>query len=100
MTKPYTQFTEQNMAQALAHYKATKEIQDVLLVCFDQHGKWIYHPYLNDINCYDLPQRTISSNLLVNTFPNGQTTLLCSYITRTESPDVIDFHHVAGHIVL
>ena len=100
MTKPYTQFTEQNPAQSLAHYKATKKIQDVLLACFDQHGRWFYHPYLDDDDCYDLPQRTISPNLLVNTFPNGQTSLLCSYLTQTESRDVIDFHHVVGQIFL
>jgi len=40
MTKPYTQFTKENLKQALAHYKATKKIRDVLLVCFDQHGNW------------------------------------------------------------
>jgi len=100
MTKHYTQFTEQNPAQSLAHYKATKKIQDVLLVCFDQHGRWFYHPYLDDDDCYDLPQRTFPPNLLVNSFPNGQTSLLCSYLTQTESRDVIDFHHVAGQIFL
>jgi hypothetical protein len=52
MTKPFKQFTDKNLKHALTHYKSTGKILDVLLVCFDQHGKWYgHHGLLLDEEC-------------------------------------------------
>ena len=99
LTMPYPQFTKEDLKLALAHYKATKVIQDVLLVCFDQHGKWRCHPFPHDgVDSGKLPKQTIPANHLVKFCPNGQKILLCSFVDCSETPIELDYHHVAGHI--
>lgn len=99
MTKPYTQITEENMKLALAHFKATGEILDVLLVCYDQHGKWKSHPFLEDGDCANLLAQTIPADRLVKITPNGHNVLLCSLSDLSEMPIAIDYHYVAGNLI-
>jgi hypothetical protein len=101
MKIPYTQYTKDNLEHAMAHYKATGEILDVLLVCFDQHGNWSDLPDSFDLEePANLSDQVIPENRLVAISSTEEKILLCSFIDSSADPVNLDCHHVAGCIAL
>jgi hypothetical protein len=99
MEKIYNKYTNRDWSNAFEVFKSTGEIQDALLVYFDQHGKWVDFPH--STVCFDeslLAQQTIPPDRLVRTCEDGRKILLSSFRESSEEPIEIDYYHVIGGV--
>jgi len=95
----YNKYTSRDWSKAFEVFESTGEIQDALLVYFDQHGKWVDFPYFTV--CSDdslLAQQTIPPGRLVRTLEDGRKILLSSFRESSEELIEIDYHHVIGEV--
>ena len=86
---------------AADRFTETGRIEEGLLSCFDQRGRWIG-------SIADLPDLIVSTKLtrtvvpkeqLIKTNPMGETVLLGTYVVTTAQNHVVPYHHVRGDVV-
>ena len=99
MEKTYNKYTIKDWKTALKVFKSTGEIQDALLVFFDQHGKWFNQLYSSfDHSSGNLPKQVVPRNRLVKTTEDGRKILLSSFRSNSKKPIEMDYHYVMGVI--
>lgn len=99
MEEPYKSCSYLERQNAFKVFRSTGEIQDPLLVFFDQDGKWTNDPHPPTISWNStLPKQIIPKERLVRTCENGRKILLSSFRSLSKKPIKLDYHHVMGNI--
>ncbi|MDP3849217.1 MAG: hypothetical protein Q8Q59_01850 [Luteolibacter sp.] len=100
MERTHKRYSSEDREKAFEVFKSTGEIQDALLVFFDQHGKWVGYMYSGMISKYNasLSKQRIPKKRLIKTCEDGRKILLSSFRSGSSKRIELDYHHVIGSL--